>query len=84
MGDPRQTRAWRKLRDQVIREEPDCRLRYPDVCTGLSQTADHKLTVHARPDLAMERSNLRGACHACNRRRGRKADAGAGPRRWAL
>lgn len=62
------TRAWRKLRDQVVAEEPLCRLRL-SVCTGLSQTADHIITVHDRPDLAMERANLRGSCHKCNHKR---------------
>jgi hypothetical protein len=60
------TRAWRKLRDQVVAEEPWCWLRYPGICTGRSQTADHVLTVKARPDLAMDRANLRGACRPCN------------------
>jgi hypothetical protein len=41
MIDFRRTRAWRKLRDQVVEEEPDCRLAYPDVCTGASETAAH-------------------------------------------
>ena len=35
----------------------------------LSQTADHVIPVTARPDLAMTRSNLRGACHHCNNQR---------------
>jgi 5-methylcytosine-specific restriction endonuclease McrA len=39
------------------------------VCTDLSQTADHIITVHDRPDLAMERANLRGSCFACNLKR---------------
>lgn len=69
MVDPRSTRAWRKLRDRVISEEPYCTLRLPG-CTGASQTADHVLTYARRPDLAMERSNLRGACRHCNQKRG--------------
>lgn len=68
------TRAWRKLRDQVVAEEPDCRLRLPGICTGRSTTADHILTRKARPDLAMTRSNLRGACDECNRTRGQMPD----------
>lgn len=64
--DPRGTRAWRKLRDRVVAEEPVCWLRYPGRCTYWSTTADHLLTVKARPDLAMERANLRGACQPCN------------------
>ena len=69
-GDPRQTRAWRKLRDQVVAEEPLCWLGFPDICTQVSTTADHLQSVESRPDLAMVRSNLRGACQPCNRARG--------------
>jgi 5-methylcytosine-specific restriction endonuclease McrA len=66
--DPRETRAWRRLRDQVVIEEPICRLQL-DCCTGWSQTADHIVPVIERPDLALVRDNLRGACHPCNIRR---------------
>lgn len=76
--DPRSTRAWRKLRDQVVAEEPDCRLQLPG-CTFTSVTADHILTVHARPDLALVRSNLRGSCEECNRKRGKRPDDGSLP-----
>lgn len=69
MSDPRQTRAWRKLRDQVVREEPLCWLRFPSICTQVSTTADHVLTYTERPDLAMARTNLRGACQPCNNAR---------------
>lgn len=70
--DPRaRDRAWRKLRDQVVREEPLCWLRLPG-CTTYSQTADHVLTVKARPDLSLVRANLRGACHPCNHKRNDK------------
>lgn len=65
------TRAWRKLRDQVVREEPLCWLRL-DGCTTYSQTADHLLTVRDYPHLALVRSNLRGACHNCNSKRNAK------------
>lgn len=71
MADPRRTRAWRKLRDLVVREEPLCWLRLPG-CTTYSQTADHVLTVKARPDLAMVRANLHGACYSCNGKRNDK------------
>lgn len=69
MSDPRQTRAWRKLRDQVVREEPDCQLQIADVCTRVSTTGDHIIPVAARPDLALVRSNVRGACWPCNKAR---------------
>lgn len=67
--DPRQTRAWRKLRDQVVREEPTCRLRFPGICTTLSTTADHIIPVTVRPELTLVRSNCRGACRPCNEAR---------------
>ena len=70
-GDPRSTRAWKKLRAQVIREEPVCWLKLPG-CTTLSTTADHILTVRDRPDLALVRANLHGACSPCNNRRNKK------------
>lgn len=71
MADPRRTRAWRKLRDQVVAEEPLCWLGLPG-CTVASTTADHILTYKERPDLALERANLRGACAPCNHRRNDK------------
>jgi 5-methylcytosine-specific restriction endonuclease McrA len=69
VSDPRQSRAWRKLRDQVIAEEPLCWLRFPGICTRVSTTADHVLTYTERPDLAMSRANLRGCCWPCNNAR---------------
>ena len=60
---------WKKLRLQVIREEPLCRLRL-DGCTVRSDTADHIITVKDRPDLRYCRANLRGSCQSCNRARG--------------
>ena len=65
-ADPRNTRAWRKLMAQVVAEEPTCWLRLPGVCTVASTTADHVIPWTKRPDLGMERSNLRGACRPCN------------------
>lgn len=60
-------RPWQRIVDQTIREEPDCRLRYPGICTGHSQTADH-ITPRSQggPDT---RDNTRGACHPCNQHR---------------
>jgi 5-methylcytosine-specific restriction endonuclease McrA len=62
------TRAWRVLRNRVIREEPTCRL-HLEGCSGLSETADHIIPRSQAPELTMLRSNLRGVCHACNRKR---------------
>lgn len=73
--DVRDSYAWRKLRDQVVDDEPACWLRLPG-CTGASQTADHVIPYADRPDLALERSNHRGACHSCNQlRRNMPAEA---------
>lgn len=71
MGDPRQTRAWRTLRAQVLAEEPICWLQFDGICTGPSTTGDHVISVEERPDLALVRTNVRGACAACNLARGR-------------
>lgn len=65
------SRAWGKLKNQVVAEEPFCRLRLP-CCTILSETADHIHPKSARRDLAMVRANLRGACKACNSARGNR------------
>jgi 5-methylcytosine-specific restriction endonuclease McrA len=63
------TQAWRELAKRVIREEPVCRLRLPGVCTVRSTTADHIIGVYERPDLALVRSNVQGACRPCNTNR---------------
>lgn len=67
--DPRSTQAWRKLAKQVAREEPVCWLQL-DGCTGASTTGDHVIPVVDRPDLALVRSNVHGACSPCNYKRG--------------
>jgi hypothetical protein len=67
--DPRSTRAWRALVARVVAEEPACWLRL-EGCTGASTTGDHVLTVADRPDLALVRANVHGACGPCNHRRG--------------
>jgi 5-methylcytosine-specific restriction endonuclease McrA len=74
-NDPRHTRAWRALRDRVVREEPICRLQIAGVCTRVSTTGDHIITIHQRPDLALVRTNVRGACEPCNRTRGQMPDS---------
>lgn len=76
-------RPWERLRDQVVYEEPLCRLGL-HCCTGWSETADHIEPVSTRPDLRMERTNLRGSCHACNdTRRALPELYLARPRWWA-
>lgn len=65
------TRAWRRLRTQVIKEEPTCRIQLPG-CTHISTTADHIIPVSIRPELELVRANCRGACAHCNYKRGAK------------
>ena len=60
------SRAWTRLRDQVVAEEPMCRIRLPGVCTIASTTANHRIPRKYRPDLTMVRANLEGACRPCN------------------
>lgn len=67
--DPRSTNAWKQLAKRVIREEPVCWLKFPGICTGQSTTADHVMPVLTHPELALVRSNARGACRGCNRAR---------------
>ncbi|MGH3478439.1 MAG: HNH endonuclease [Nocardioidaceae bacterium] len=68
-SDPTKSRAWRVLRDDVIKHEPICWLQMPGICTRVSTTADHVIPKSQRPDLAMVRTNLRGACLPCNKAR---------------
>jgi 5-methylcytosine-specific restriction endonuclease McrA len=67
--NPWSTRAGRQLRARVIQEEPTCQLQIPGVCTGISDTADHIIPRSQRPELTLVRSNLQGACLACNMKR---------------
>lgn len=64
------SRRWGKIAKQVADEERVCWLQLPGFCTGRSQTADHFYPRSTHPHLAEVRSNLRGACIPCNRRRG--------------
>ena len=65
----RSTQAWKRLAKQVCTEEPVCWLRLAG-CTTRSTTGDHVIPMAARPDLALIRSNVRGACSPCNNKRG--------------
>jgi len=59
------SRAWKDLARQVVAEEPICWLQLPG-CKHRSRTADHIIPIPVRPDLALTRSNCRGACNPCN------------------
>ncbi|WP_040667197.1 HNH endonuclease signature motif containing protein [Nitrolancea hollandica] len=52
-------RPWRRIRDQVLTEEPFCR-----ICGAPSQEVDH---IVARADGGSDdRGNLRGLCRRCH------------------
>jgi 5-methylcytosine-specific restriction endonuclease McrA len=59
--------VWRKLRAQVLSEEPTC---YIVGCGWPSTQVDHVLPLKLRPDLALVRSNLRGICATHNASKG--------------
>lgn len=58
---------WRKLRAQVLAEEPVC---YIAGCGRLSAQVDHVIPLKMRPDLAHVRANLRGICASHNASKG--------------
>jgi len=62
--------AWREVRKRVLaRDNYECQIRIPGTCEGRATTVDH---IHALAEggAAMDESNLRGACYACNSRLG--------------
>ena len=65
-SDGRKGRPWRRLRAQVLLEEPVC---YRCGCAP-STTVDHAVPLSRRPDLAHTRANLRGCCLRCNLTKG--------------
>lgn len=74
------TRAWQKLSRQVVQEEPTCRIQLHG-CTGISDTGDHIVPISLHPELALIRSNVRGACRHCNTKRGNNPVQDARPAR---
>ncbi len=65
----RRGRPWRRIRVQVLKRDPYCTICGPK-CTGISTTVDHVVALSVDPSRAHDLSNLRGACAACNYRRG--------------
>lgn len=53
--------AWRRLRADVLREEPQCRR-----CGRASVEADHILPRRRWPALALVRENVQGLCRVCH------------------
>lgn len=73
---------WQRLRAAVLIEEPTCRIGLPGVCTVVSDTVDHIVPRSKDPTLTMVRSNLRGACRACNSALGNGGVKGLHLRIW--
>lgn len=64
-GHVYKTKAWRQLRDQVLSEEPLCRM-----CrNAMPSHVDHIIPIVDRPDLAFKRSNLQALCVSCHSRK---------------
>ena len=59
------TSRWRKLREQVLRDEPLCHYCEAKGIHTLATTVDHVVPV-ARGGDFWERENLCGACLSCN------------------
>jgi 5-methylcytosine-specific restriction endonuclease McrA len=53
---------WQKLRLRVLSEENRTCYR----CGRFADSVDHLVPLCERPDLRLERSNLRACCRACN------------------
>jgi 5-methylcytosine-specific restriction protein A len=62
------TRAWRKLRAQIlIRDNHLCQIKGPR-CTVIATTVDHVMArIHGGQDAP---SNLVAACETCNKQKG--------------
>jgi len=70
-------RDWRRLRAQVLAEEPLCRFCQERGQLTPAQEVDHIETIADRPDLRLDRSNLRPLCTPCHSRRTRRDGRGA-------
>jgi len=57
--DVLRTKEWRDLSRRVLREEPVC---FVEGCGRPSAVAHHLVGRRERPDLALERDNIRGCC----------------------
>ena len=77
LGAAGSSRAWRRIREQVLAEEPCCRW-----CGEPSTTVDHIVPRVAGGD--DRRENLAGSCRVCNLARGAGSSVRPTPpsRRW--
>jgi len=75
-------RRWQAISDQVLREAGyRCQIRYPGVCTGRADVADH-----IDPAGPSVRANAQASCRACNGAKGYLDKLQTAPRtagRWS-
>lgn len=69
------TEAWKKLRGQVLREQPVCAT---FMCGEPSHHVDHIRPHRGDRAVFMDRSNLQGLCHSCHSRKTARYDHGGG------
>jgi 5-methylcytosine-specific restriction protein A len=74
---------WRAVRAAVLDAEPYCRECAAQGIQREAKVVDHILSIATRPDLRLERSNLRPMCHPCHNAKTNRIDRGFGmkPRR---
>lgn len=69
--------AWRRKRWEIIERDgrrcTKCGAR-PQPDNEVVINVDHKIPLRMRPDLALESSNLRTLCDACNHGKGNRLD----------
>jgi 5-methylcytosine-specific restriction protein A len=65
-------RDWRKLRAAVLFDEPLCRFCQEQGRITEATEVDHIKSIAERPDLRLERSNLRPLCTPCHSGRTRR------------
>lgn len=69
--------AWRTVRAAVLARDPIC-----TICKAApSRIADHIENRRARPDRALDPTNLRGCCASCHSRRTARDEGGLGNRK---
>jgi 5-methylcytosine-specific restriction protein A len=61
--------TWYRLRAMVLAEEPLCQDCTEQGRTTPANEVHHMVTIRQRPDLRLERSNLRSLCKPCHSKR---------------
>lgn len=59
---------WKRLRLQVLADEPLCRFCLEAGRVEAATEVDHIVPIALRPDLRLSRPNLRALCQTCHRR----------------